>query len=251
LLDAHDRFGDAESLELAVGAAEWFLHRVPRTSTPVGAFFSYVVGDRTPIHNANVLACSLIARAADIAGRPDWTAAASEGVAYTLAHQRRDGAWLYGETPTTRWVDGFHTGYVLDALTICERHGVSGEIDSARRRGLDFYRGRLFLADGTPKYYENATYPIDAQSVAQAIQTFALAAAYDPAALGHAARSFDYAMRRMWNRDGRFLFQRRPLWANPAPHMRWVQSPMLRALTHLHSALAAENRAVGPADSHR
>lgn len=238
LLDAADRLGDDEPAQLALGAAEWLVRRVGRTSTPEGAFFGYVAGDRTPIHNANVLACSLVARAAQVAGRPDWTAAAEEGVAYTLAHQRSDGAWRYGETPRTGWVDGFHTGYVLDALTICQRHGVPGAIDAARRRGLDFYRRKLFRADGTPKYYEHATYPIDAQSVAQAIQTFSIAADDDGACLDHAALVFRYAMRRMWNGEGRFLFQRRRLWANSVPHMRWVQSPMLRALAHLHAALA-------------
>lgn len=251
LLDAADRLGDDESLELGIGAAEWFLRRVPRTTTGEGTFFAYIVGDRTPIHNANLLACSLVARAAQLAGRPEWTTAAEEGVAYTLAHQRHDGAWRYGETPRTRWVDGFHTGYVLDALTICQRYGVRCAIDPARREGLGFYRRELFLDDGTPKYYEHATYPIDTQSVAQGIQTFSIAAADDRSALDHAARVFQYAMRRMWNGDGRFLFQRRRLWTNPAPHMRWVQSPMLRALAHLHFALARHDRVVDPAANHR
>jgi hypothetical protein len=239
LLDAYHRLGDLESLDLGLGAAEWFMRRVPRTSAHGGAFFGYLVGDRTPIHNANLLACSLLARAARISGRTDWMTAAAEGVAYTLAHQRTDGGWWYGETKSTRWLDGFHTGYVLDALQICEREAIPGEIDAARRRGVEFYRQRLFLADGTPKYYEDAVYPIDAQGAAQGIQTFALAAVDDRSALDHAVRVFGYAMRQMWRGEGRFLFQRRRLWVNPVPHMRWVQSPMLRALAHLGAALGA------------
>jgi hypothetical protein len=240
LLDAHERLEDAESLDLGLAAADWFLRRVPRTRGLGGAYFGYLAGDTTPIHNANLLACSLLARAAAYTGNAGWATAAEEGVAYSLAHQREDGAWRYGETPSIRWVDGFHTGYVLDALEVCERRGVAGQIGAARRRGLAFYRTRLFLADGTPKYYEHRLYPIDAQSVAQGIQTFAIAAGSDPAQLQQARLVFGYAMRRMWRGDGRFLFQRRRLWTNPAPHMRWVQSPMLRALAHLH---LAEDRA--------
>ncbi len=251
LLDAADRLGDDESRELGIGAAEWFLRHVPRTTTGEGTFFAYIVGDRTPIHNANLLACSVVARAAKLAGRPDWTTAADEGVAYTLAHQRHDGAWRYGETRRTRWVDGFHTGYVLDALTICRRHGVRCAIDPARRKGLEFYRRKLFLDDGTPKYYEHATYPIDAQSVAQGIQSFSIAATYDCSVLDDAVRVFHYALRRMWKIEGRFLFQRRRLWTNPAPHMRWVQSPMLRALAHLRGALVRQIPAECHAGSHR
>jgi polysaccharide biosynthesis protein VpsJ len=234
LLDAHERLSDAESLDLGLAAANWFLRRVPRTRARGGAYFGYLAGDATPIHNANLLACSLLARAAAITGNADWASAAEEGVAYSLAHQREDGAWRYGETPSTRWIDGFHTGYVLDALEVCERQGLGGKVGAARRRGLEFYRRQLFLPDGTPKYYEHRVYPIDAQSVAQAIQTFAIAADTDPPQLQQARLVFEYAMRRMWRGDGRFLFQRRRLWTNPGPHMRWVQSPMLRALARLH-----------------
>ena len=237
LLDAYQRLGDPGSLALGAGAAEWFVRRVPRSSGPGGSYFGYLAGDRTPIHNANLLACSLIARVASLAGRPELRSLAEEGVGYTLAHQRANGAWRYGETASTRWVDGFHTGYVLDALAVCKAHGVTGEIDAALRRGLDFYRRGLFLADGTPKYFEHAVQPIDAQNVAQGIQTFSIAAAQDHSELDQAVRIFEYAMRRMWRGDGVFLFQRRRLWVNPTPHMRWVQSPMLRALAQLSIAL--------------
>lgn len=237
LLDAYERLNDLESLDLAQGAVEWFMRRVPRTRTADGSFVGYLAGDTTPIHNANLLACSLLARAARAAGRGDWVAAAAEGVSYTLAHQRADGGWRYGETSSTGWIDGFHTGYVLDALAICERHGVPGPISSARRQGLEFYRRRMFLPDGTPKYYEHAVYPIDSQSVSQGIQTFAISAAEDNCHLDQAVVVFEYAMRHMWRGDGRFVFQHRRLWTNPAPHMRWVQSPMLLALAHLHQVL--------------
>ncbi len=236
LLDAHERLDDPESLALGLGSADWFLRRVPRTRALGGAYFGYLAGDATPIHNANLLASSLLARAAATTGNAHWASAAEEGVGYSLAHQREDGAWRYGETPSTRWVDGFHTGYVLDALEVCARHGIDGKIAAARRRGLEFYRKRLFLPDGTPKYYEHRVYPIDAQSVAQGIQTFAIAADADPSQLHHARLVFEYAMRRMWRGDGQFLFQRRRFWTNRAPHMRWVQSPILRALAHLHLA---------------
>ena len=241
LLDACERLEDSDSMALGVGAAR--SHKsveFPAQREPGEDCFGYLAGDRTPIHNANLLACSLLARVASVADRPELRSLAERGVAYTLAHQRPDGGWRYGQTASTTWVDGFHTGYVLDALAICRDHGVGGDIDGALRRGLDFYSRRLFLPDGTPKYYEDAVQPIDAQNVAQGIQTFSMAAAQDPSQLDQAVRIFGYAMRRMWRGDGVFLFQRRRLWINPTPHMRWVQSPMLRALAHLSAALGVD-----------
>ena len=40
----------------------------------------------------------------------------------------------------------------------------------------------------------------------------------------------------MRRRDGAFLFQRHARIVNPAPHVRWVQAPMLAALVRLDEA---------------
>ena len=44
---------------------------------------------------------------------------------------------------------------------------------------------------------------------------------------------FGYALRGMLGDDGLPIFQRRRLWTNRAPHVRWVIAPMLLAITHL------------------
>jgi hypothetical protein len=227
LLDAHERTEEAAPLEQAVSACEFFLRHVPRTEAGEGSYFGYLVGDRTPIHNANMLVCALLARAGRHTGQQDFLDAADAGVAYTLAHQADDGSWPYGEQPHLRWVDGFHTGYVLDALRVCVQAGLPSARPDALDRGLAFYRRALFLEDGTPKYTIDSTYPVDIQCVAQGIQTFALAG--DAWAL----RVFEFALTRMRRADGAFAFQRRRLWRNDIPHVRWGQAPMLLALTHL------------------
>ena len=49
-------------------------------------------------------------------GRTEFAVAARSAVDYTVTRQRSDGAWPYGEAPGLSWIDGFHTGYVLDCL---------------------------------------------------------------------------------------------------------------------------------------
>lgn len=232
LLDAHEQSGDERLLRTAVQAGEFFLRHVPQTEAAPGAYFGYLLGDRTPIHNANMLVCALLARLAARTGGQRFTDAAQAGVVYTVTRQRPDGSWPYGEEPHLAWVDNFHTGYVLEALMTCEQAGLGGELGGAIDRGLAFARRELFLAEGTPKYTPSSTFPVDAQCVAQAIQTFALAAHRDPANRALAWRVFAVAhgMRR---RDGAFVFQRRRWWTNATPHVRWVAAPMLLALTHL------------------
>lgn len=239
LLDAHETTGEARLLELATGTGDFFLRHVPQTEDGDGAFFGYLVHDRTPIHNANTLVCALLARLARHTGREDMRTAAESGLRWTIGHQRSDGSWPYGEQPHLDWVDNFHTGYVLDSLLYSASAGVEVDGGVALERGLAFYRRALFLEDGTPKYMPDSVYPIDAQCVAQAIQTMALADSRDPSYGAFAWRVFDFTRERMQRRDGSYLFQRRRRWANTAPHIRWMAAPMLQALTLLQRVTEA------------
>jgi len=45
------------------------------------------------------------------------------------------------------------------------------EFGDALERGYKFWRARFFLADGWPKYYDDALYPADTHSAAAAIVT--------------------------------------------------------------------------------
>ncbi len=232
MLDAFEATGEPRLLELAVGAGEFFLRHVPQTEDGEGAYFGYLVGDRTPIHNANTLVCALLARLAQHAGRDDMRESSEAGLRWSIARQRPDGSWPYGEQPHLGWIDNFHTGYVLDSLMYCAAAGVVIDGGNSLERGLAFYRRSLFLDDGTPKYMPDSTYPIDAQCVAQAIQTMALAGSRQSSG-DFAWTIFDFAQRHMRRLDGSYIFQRRPRWNNAAPHIRWMAAPMLQALTIL------------------
>jgi hypothetical protein len=235
-LDAFEATGEQRYLELARASGEFFLHHVPQTEDGPGAFFGYLPGDRTPIHNSNMLVCALLARLARATGEGNLLAAAREGVSYTVARQLATGAWPYGEQAHLQWIDNFHTGYVLECLEICAESGLDDLAQPALDRGLDFYRRELFLSDGAPKYLPSSLYPIDVQCAAQGIQTFARAAAHRPE-LGRLAWAvFRYANREMRRDDGAFIFQRRRLWTSRIPYVRWSAAPMMLALTHLLEA---------------
>jgi hypothetical protein len=239
LLDAYEATGEERLLELAVGTGDFFMRHVPQTDDGDGAFFGYLVGDRTPIHNANTLVCALLARLARHTGREDMRAAAEAGLRWAIGRQRLDGSWPYGEQPHLDWVDNFHTGYVLDSLMFSAEAGIEVDGGAALERGLSYYRQALFLQDGTPKYTPDSTYPIDSQCVAQAIQTLTLAGSRDPAYGAFAWRVFEFAIRRMQRRDGSYIFQRRRRWSNATPLIRWMAAPMLEALTVLRRSVEA------------
>jgi hypothetical protein len=165
--------------------------------------------------------------------RPEWRALAERGIEWTLSRQRPDGSWPYGERANLSWVDGYHTGYVLDALRFCIDAGVAPGAEEAWSRGLDFYRREMFLEDGTPRYFSHNTYPVDLQSVAQALQTFSIASAHDPTCLEDARRVLAYAQRAMARGDGAYVFQRRQHWVNRVPHLRGGNADLVLGLGRL------------------
>ena len=240
LITAYERTGAASYLDLATRAGEFFLAHVPQTEARGGAFFGYLVGDRSPIHNSNMLACALLARLHRHEPRQAFAEASRAGVGYCLAHQRPDGSWPYGERPGLDWVDGFHTGYVLDALAACGDAEIDPAIEPALERGLDFYERNLFLDDGTPKYYATGVWPVDSQSVAQAIQTLSAHGHRDARYRDRSRQVLSWALRNMRRQDGAFLFQRRRYWRNSVPHVRWAQAPMFAAMAAMAEAEAPE-----------
>jgi len=159
LLDAFDRTQDPELLARAHATGSFLLRHVPQTGDHPGAFFGYLISDRSPIHNSNLHVCSLLARLWALTGDEQMACAAREGVCWSVARQRPDGSWPYGERPGLQWVDNFHTGYVLDALDTCLRTGIL-DAPEVLEKCLAFYRPHMFLAEWTPKYFDHDTYPI-------------------------------------------------------------------------------------------
>ncbi len=214
-------------------------------------YFRYLPNSNELIHNANVLACSVLARTAELTGAEELRTAAVRPLETTLAAQRPDGAWPYAATPGQGWVDNFHTGYVLESLTHCL--GLAPGVGESLDRGVDFWERNLFLPDGTPKYFEHRTSPLDAHNYAQAIETWLAVADRYPQALSRAHHLADQLLERMLDPAGYVHFQRRGLWTSRVPFIRWTTAPTFSALAQLllhesRSSSAAGRRLVPASD---
>jgi hypothetical protein len=182
------------------------------------------------VHNANVLGASLLIRLAGVTGDGELRRLAHESLAYTLDCQHPDGSWTYAEREGSRWVDSFHTGFVLQAIHTFLACGEGEQYRDAFDRGVAFYADRFFLEDGTPKYYADQVYPVDIHSPAQALAFFPL--------LGEAHRSLSLRIARwlfdyMRAPEGYFYFRYLPGFTNRIPYIRWGQAWTLHGLTTL------------------
>jgi hypothetical protein len=226
LMDGWELLGDERSRDVAIEAARFL-----SSEMYADAFFRYLPGEGELVHNANALACAVLARVAPIAGESAFVEQARRALGATLKAQRPDGSFPYAEGAGHDWVDNFHTGYVLESLALCA--SVVPEVEPALRSGAAYWSEALFLADGTPKYYPDRLYPIDAHCYATAIDTWIALAPYVPSARERAEHLAHLLVERMLEPDGHVRFQRRRLWSNNVPLVRWTTAPAFRALSTL------------------
>jgi polysaccharide biosynthesis protein VpsJ len=200
-----------------------------RTEGPEGPYFRYLPNEGELVHNANLLACGVLARAAAILEDGAIADGVEEAVATTLAAQRGDGSWPYADAAGHDWVDNFHTGYVLESLAQCER--MVPAVAAPLARGVAFWHEQLFLPDGTPKYTPSSVYPLDAHCYAQAIETWLAVPGHD--GVVRAERLATLLIRDFLHPRGFVRFQRHRYWTNSVPFVRWTTAPAFRALAGL------------------
>ncbi len=231
--------GRAVPDEPLLAAGHFIVEGLQRIEGPGDSFcFSYTPVDRRAVHNANTLAGALLARLSVAVDRPEWQEPATRALSYTLVSQRDDGSWSYGASPRNRWVDPYHTGFILLALVRAGRALGSGAYDDAVDAGFAFWRD-AFLGGPAVGPRPGQAYPVELHAVAQGIGTLlGLRGRWD-GAVEQAERLGRWCLEHMRASDGHFHYMRHPLWTNRVAYMRWTQAWMLRALAEL-AAVRAE-----------
>ncbi|HKP10931.1 MAG TPA: hypothetical protein VJZ91_02435 [Blastocatellia bacterium] len=229
--DWHEQSGSADALRTGESSCRFLLERLNRTGDGDAFCFSYTPRDRSQVHNVNLLAAELLARAFRLTNKGEYREACEAAVRYTVTRQRDDGSWPYGESPAQQWIDSFHTGFIVVSLKRIGDHLQQGEWAAALRAAYEFYEGRFFLADGTPAYYHKSLFPVDVHSAAQAVVTFTELIDLMPSATEQAGRAAEWAIRNLQDSAGFFYFQRQRFYTIRTPHIRWAQAWMLYALS--------------------
>jgi len=241
LLDAYEQYRDRRCLDMAAGAAEYMLDELYWTDGNSVASFSYPLPSLgTLVHNANFLAAAVLIRAYRHTGEERFLAPALKVARYSASKQHSDGSWDYGEAPSQRWIDNFHTGYNLCALRQIDRYLQTDEFASRVRAGFEFYRAHFFLPDGAVRYFHNRTYPIDIHCIAQSILTLLALGHLAPDNIQLARRVFRWAMNHMLDERGFFYYRVLRLATIRTSYMRWSQAWMFLAICSLLSESDSE-----------
>ena len=138
--------------------------------------------------------------------------------------QAADGSWVYGTLPHHGFIDGFHTGYNLEALKmISDVFGID-DFDTAIEDGFRYYKQTFLTPDGSVKYYDNSLYPIDMHSIAQAIITL-LKVGGTEEDMARAEKIARWGIDEMYlPAKKRFRYQKHRFYSNNIDYTRWTQA---------------------------
>ena len=237
-LDGYEHFEKDKYLQTAVSACEHILRDYDTYPQDEGLCISYVPGLNSQVHNANTLGASLLARTYSHTHNQAYRELAQKALRYTAHYQRSDGSWYYCEYPNCHWVDNFHTGYVLDCFKRYVESTGDDRFTAAMDRGYEYWKNTFFLPDGTPRYYNHKTLPLDIQCSSQAIDTLVYFSDRDPESLSLALRVAQWTIEHMQDRTGYFYYRRYSRWVvNKTPTLHWGQATMLCALAGLYKSI--------------
>jgi len=244
LLDTYSLCRIDRALDMAISIKDFILKDLNRRCEDDGLCFSYTPSDHCNfVHNANLLGASLLIRLHRKCDDKLLEETSLACLTYSLNHQKDNGAWNYAQTDLQKWVDSFHTGFNLQALQYFITEGYGSHCQKQYESGLEYYTDHFFLADGTPKYYDNKVFPIDIHSPCQAIVVLSnsLADRFDLV-----ERILQWMLRNMSDSKGYFYFRKNRCITNKIPYMRWSQAWAFHALTSYSYNLANKPQITSP-----
>lgn len=231
LLEAYEITKDEKYKQIALSSAEFVLKDLHRTPYKNGFLFSYspLEGNDT-VFNASLLGSRLLAYCYKYTGNKEYLEAARSSIKACVEGQRPDGSWVYGMLPVQSWVDSFHTGYNLDALSDYAKQTDDHSFDSFLNKGFEYYISNFFLEDGTPKYYNNKIYPIDIHCPGQLMVTLSRLGRYGEC-LNLVSKVMSWTISNMQDKKGYFYYQLKPGISSKIPYMRWSNAFMFNAMS--------------------
>lgn len=232
LMEAYEVTGDRYYLDTALSSAEFIIKDLHRTPCSGGFLFSYspLKGNDT-VYNASLLGSRLLSYCYHYTHKEEYKELAEQSVKACCSAQKSDGSWVYGMLPVQSWKDSFHTGYNLDGLIAYQELCNDTTYSEAIRKGFDYYIANFFEADGTPKYYNDRTYPIDIHCPGQLLVTLARLHRYDEYK-ELVDKVLDWTIGHMQDRRGYFYYQLKPGISSRIPYMRWSNAFMFCALSY-------------------
>jgi hypothetical protein len=231
LFKAYELTKEIRYKDLALSSANFVMEDLNRIPHHSGFLFSYsALNGNNTVYNASLLGAKLLSLCYKYSGDEYYKNTAEEAVKAACEGQSNDGSWIYGTMSHQSWIDSFHTGYNLDAISVYQNCTGDNQFNSNLEKGFAYYIANFFESDGTPKYYNNKTYPIDIHCPAQLFVTLSKLKQFKT----HqdlAIKVFSWSIKNMQSKSGYFYYQLKKQWSSKISYMRWSNAFMFNAIT--------------------
>jgi hypothetical protein len=195
---------------------------------------TYTPDDEGKCVNASAYRAALLVQAAKLLRRNELMQTASRNINFVLETQNSDGSWPYAVDGARDFVDHFHTCFVMKGLAKVYLQTGDRQIHAALEKGLSYYLGNLFGADGMPRPFSKAprltVYKCELYDCAECINLCLLLKQEFPR-LEQTLQTVISSILQYWvKRDGSFRSRKLKFGWDNVPMHRWGQSQMFRAL---------------------
>lgn len=226
LYQCYKQTGNADAFDLCKSAADFVLQDLKRTYEGQTFCFSYSPFDTQQVYNASAKGMRLLAQVFAETGNESLKITAAWAKEYIIKRQQSNGSWYYSESG--KWIDNYHTGYVLDCLD--EYYHLTGDI-SVRvplAKGFEFYKNSFFTTEGIPKITPGKVFPVDSTAAGQSLLTLTR---FNEVKLARLVSG--WMIDHMQSPEGYFYYRKNRRFINKTSFMRWSNAWMLAGLSSL------------------
>jgi len=187
-------------------------------------FYAYIPGESALVHNASLWGASWCGFVGKKIGDDKLINQSLNVARNSVDDQNLDGSWVYGSRHHHNFIDGFHTGYNLEALKLISDDLEISDFDESISRGYKYYLENLFDYDGNAKYYNNSVFPLDMHSFSQAIFTILKVGGKEEDVI-FCKKVVEKAISMLYlNSKNRFAYQKNKFFQNNVNYSRWTQA---------------------------
>lgn len=226
LLELYSRAPDDRLARMIESTERFFLEDVNRTEDASGTCFSYSPMDRRVIYNASALITRFLIRKNVVFEEEENLPLIDSCISFLASRQNADGSWYYGDESSQKWIDSFHTEYMLELFM---EPYASDRYAAEYEKGKAFYLDNFLSKKKICNYFPGRVYPVNVHSVASMLIFLAKCGLWSDA-----KPIVDWAFRNLYDFQGKqFFFEKRRFYTNRNVYHRWNQSWMYLALSYV------------------
>jgi len=227
LYKAYLKTNDKKISNLIIRSCDFVLNDLNKSIEKDGTFcFSYSPFDNEKVFNASLKGARILAQGYSITKNELWKQTAKNAIEYVIRYQGNNGSWIYSQSNSGKWIDNYHTGYVLDCIAEYQLLCNDYTFNTNLLKGTLYYTESFFKENGQPKFYNEESLPVDCTAAAQSILT--LSRNND---LNLANKVAIWTINNMQDNEGYFYFRRYKYTIDKTSFMRWSNAWMFAGLT--------------------